>query len=278
MSNEDDIDPSNLDQFVYWINERYAVYKRKEEGLSRPWSKDPVFQQTYFCNVHRENDRVTKWIRENYKAGDGMSAFNMMLARFVNKPSSLAAMGWPFETWGAADQATFEAIMSQKGAWGGAYIVSTNGRPVPKHEYISELLDAASTRIEQLSNGNTCLAVYEGLQRLTGLASFLSAQIVADLKNTKGHPLCGADDWWTFVAPGPGSLRGMALIVEVDKVSPRYFMSCIPWLRDIVDQELDYGFIPKFCNQDLQNCLCEFDKYLRVKNGTGRSKRKYAGV
>lgn len=272
---------TNMEQFIYWINERYMIYLNKEEGIVKPWSDDSVFQTVYFCNVHRENDRVTKWIRQTYNDAHAyleLPDFNMMVARFVNKPISLETMGWPFSDWSVYERDIFRATMSQKGAWGGAYIVSTNGRPVPKHEYISELLDAASTRIEQLANGNTCLAVYEGLKQLTGLASFLSAQIVADLKNTKGHVLNSAPDWWTFVAPGPGSLRGMGWVADIEKMSPLYFLDCIPWLRDIIDMELDYGYIPKFCNQDLQNCLCEFDKYMRVKSGTGRSKRKYAGV
>ena len=270
---------SNLDEFIYWINERWAVYEFKESGVMKPWSDDPVFQQTYFCNVHRENDRVTKWIREVFHASSlDLPAFNMMLARFVNKPSSLEEMGWPFSDYGATEQGWFLTTMSQKGAWGGAYIVSTNGNPVPKHEYISMLLEQAVGRTEQLTNATTCLAAFNGLKQLTGLASFMSAQIVADLKNTFGHPLQGADDWWTFVAPGPGSLRGMAWVNEQERTTTSEFAYAIPWLREHVDEQLDYSVIPRFCNQDLQNCLCEFDKYCRVKYGTGRSKRKYNGV
>ena len=35
--------------------------------------------------------------------------------------------------------------------------------------------------------------------------------------------------------------------------------------------------IPELCNQDLQNCLCEYSKYMRVLNG-GRTKRNYQGL
>jgi len=54
----------NKDQFFYWMKERERVRVRKERGDPKPWSEDPVFQQTYFCNVNREYDRVTKFIRK----------------------------------------------------------------------------------------------------------------------------------------------------------------------------------------------------------------------
>jgi len=37
-----------------------------------------------------------------------------------------------------------------------------------------------------------------------------------------------------------------------------------------------YGIgMPKMCAHDLQNCACEFDKYMRVKLGEGEPKQLY---
>ena len=36
--------------------------------------------------------------------------------------------------------------------------------------------------------------------------------------------------------------------------------------------------MPSLHAQDLQNCLCEFDKYERVRLGEGRPKSTYPGV
>ena len=41
------------EKFVYYITERESIRLIKEGGLEAPWSADPVFQTTYFCN----NDR-----------------------------------------------------------------------------------------------------------------------------------------------------------------------------------------------------------------------------
>lgn len=267
---------SNIDKFIWWIEERYNVYKYKEVGKSKPWSDDPTFQQTYFCNVHRENDRVTQWIRQNYHKDLILPELNMIIARLINKPTSLEAMEWPFVQWTNLERIKFSTVMQEPGTWGSAYIVSTNGRPVPKHEHVLDVIDGAYAATEQISKGVTCLAVHKALQGVYGLASFMAAQVVADLKNTEGHRLYDADDWWTFCAHGPGSLRGMAWVYEYNKIPPQLFYNRIPKLRYYVDDNL-VDWVPKFCNQDLQNCLCEFDKYMRVSTGAGRSKRKYNG-
>jgi hypothetical protein len=70
----------NKHKFIYWIKERETVRNLKEMGLPKPWSIDPVFQVTYFCNVNREHDKVTRWIRENYDHRVKEYVPNMILA------------------------------------------------------------------------------------------------------------------------------------------------------------------------------------------------------
>ena len=268
---------SPIDKLVYWINERDAILQKKIEGEEAPWSSDITFQTVYFCNVRREDDKVTMWIREHYDwKSQPMAEFNMIVARLVNKPSSLESMGWPFTNWGEIDKLVFLNVMSQPKAWGGAYIVSTNGRSVPKHDYIRDVLTAALPHLEQVRQATTLAAAHTALMAVQGLGSFMAAQIVADLKNTNGHQLYTAADWWTWCAHGPGSLRGLAWVNETDKCSRNDFTHCISLLREYIDENINQD-MPKFCNQDLQNCLCEFDKYMRVSTGVGRSKRKYTG-
>ena len=267
----------NIDKLVYWINERDAILQRKIYGYPAPWSNDETFRDVYFCNVRREADKVTKWVRDVFHDSEYyMPEFNMMLARLVNKPSSLEAMDWPFDLWNLRAIDDFLSVMSQPKAWGGAYIVSTNGRRMPKHEYIRDVLTAALPHFEQVRQATTLAAAHKALMAIQGLGSFMAAQIVADLKNTKGHPLADAPDWWTWCAHGPGSLRGMAWTLEQERCTPTQFYSSMPALRDYIDENISLD-VGTFCNQDLQNCLCEFDKYMRVSTGVGRSKRKYNG-
>lgn len=277
-------------KFVYFVKERDNIrYLKDEVGVEKPWSIDPVFQHTYFCNIDREKDRVTKWMRETHRvattlthdknhlrAHELMTAANYVMARFVNKPSSLEELKWP---WVEFHPAIFRMVMSQPGSWGSAYIVSTNGRAMPKHEYIAGLLEQA---FEQLAGWPaatpqpTLAGAHRRIQALQGMGSFMSAQVIADLKNTEGHPLRMADDWWSWASHGPGSLRGLGWFHD-RRITPSTFMDALVSARDWV-YTVDSSLLAALCNQNLQNCFCEFDKYMRVSSGTGRSKRKYNGA
>ena len=250
----------------------------KEAQLPKPWSEDEVFHKTYFCNVHREDDKVTVGIRNLWDVEYGHLDFaeqNMIMARLVNKVESLAAMGWPWTTF---DPHKWRAVMSKAGSWGSAYIVSTNGRAVAKHEYIGGLLAGLWGQKDLTGGANTLASAHVALMGLQGLGSFMAAQVVADLKNTKKHRLTTASDFYSWCAHGPGSLRGMAWVNEVPKVTPSEFKHCMPWLHEEVKERLADSIVPEIHAQDLQNCLCEFDKYMRVSTGSGRSKRMYNGV
>ena len=60
------MDFPNLNLLVYWITEREAVRKRRADGDPPPWSDDRIFQRK-FCNVERERDAVSVWIREHWR-------------------------------------------------------------------------------------------------------------------------------------------------------------------------------------------------------------------
>lgn len=284
------------DLLLYWIKERYAIFQKKETGLPAPWSEDPIFQTTYFCNVHRENDRVTRWIRNAYSpwVDHPLFEYNIVLARFLNRISTLEAIGG-FQV--SHDPETLKYVLGSlagEGAkiWGNAYVITTHGQKMDKLAYLVQVLDATHAHLEVIRAASRgvvvkgsftvvprCGTTAAVLQHIPGIGSFLSAQVVADLKNTPGHPLYSSTDRATFVQPGPGSLRGLGWFhgFKGKVVTPTNFDLMFGGVRKHVDANWPEG-VPSVDNQDLQNCLCEFDKYCRVKNGTGRSKRNYKGA
>lgn len=42
-------------------------YTSPKEVMPPPWSEDPIFQNVYFCNVYRECDKVTGYLRDNFR-------------------------------------------------------------------------------------------------------------------------------------------------------------------------------------------------------------------
>src|SRR5262245_5824366 len=88
----------NTEPLLYWIQEREAIRLRREAGQPAPWTNDPILAAWRFCNVRRECDRVTIWIRDNWREphNDDLDLwFAMAVARLVNWPDSLAAIGYP---------------------------------------------------------------------------------------------------------------------------------------------------------------------------------------
>jgi hypothetical protein len=59
------------------------------------------------------------------------------------------------------------------------------------------------------------------------------------------------------------------------KIQPDHFQVSMAEISDFVNAKFGHLEWPGICSQNLQNCLCEFDKYERVRLGEGRPKQLY---
>ena len=287
--------------FVYWIKERESIRVKKEQGLPKPWTDDPIFQTYRFCNVEREKDTVSIWIKENwidpYKYHPNLW-FAMIVARLFNWPPTLKRIGFPeflhhdlhdyansLLDWKTATRNRLKMLRDDEGGkvFTGAYLVSTNGVKMDKIDYI---LDRVLTPIwgqgrapyvyNNRNAGQETLEEYwTFLRQFDGLGSFMAGQVVADLKFT---PLLEkAYDWMTWAPLGPGSIRGLNRLHgrPLEKsLRQEQGLKEMSVLQDIVEQELNW----KLPLHNLQNCLCETDKMIRVMNGEGRPRSTYPGA
>lgn len=279
------LDDAKFDLLMHWITERYAIYARKELQYPAPWSTDPILPHYRFCNVHRENDRVTKWIAKYWRDEGGRFHdnpdlwFALVVARLFNNPLALdwiAANVLPFEP--EAIRKKLKDIKA-KGmtVFNAAYIVSTNGHKMDKIDYLLDrvLKPLWKDRNRLRPSGDATLASWAKLlQEYDGFAGFMTGQVIADLKYVE--PLLNAEDWWTFAVSGPGSRRGLNRMFgkDVEKSwNEMLWHATLMELRDRVNEQLP-DHIPQLHAQDMQNCLCEFDKYVRALTG-GRPKQSY---
>lgn len=274
-----------LELLRYWMEARTLILEARKKGQPKPWTNDPIFQTTYFCNVRREDDKVTQYIRRMYSphVTEDYFDFNIALARFLNWPPTLERVGILGGPNSDYLESTLNAIEGKK--FGDAYIVSTCGRAMPKAAYLATMvlpalyegLGAASEFSRYLAGTPSLAGSYALISRIFGVQSFMAGQIIADMKNTRNHRLYHVSDWHDWATPGPGSMRGMSWIYNGDpkeKYHQGEFIKNLMHFRELID----FPILRMVCNQDLQNCLCEFDKYCRVLTGTGRSKRGYAGI
>jgi hypothetical protein len=278
--------PTGALNFTRFVIARHNVWVARDAGLDKPWTKDPILQSYRFCNMYRELDTVTQWLRSNWSATLGKHPdawFAMVIARLVNHPGSLAHLnpkGWNPEQFKDTMQ---RMAHDGRKVFGSAYIVSTNGHALAKPVYLAHhVLDPLweNRALYRPRPDDTLASFHTRLTQANGLGSFMAAQVVADVKNSPLQSLSAATDWFTWAAPGPGSARGLARVANGDKdkkVPSKLFLPMLSELRKTVNQWTTPKGWKVFCAQDIQNCLCEFDKYERVRLGEGTPRQKYPG-
>jgi hypothetical protein len=265
---------------AYWINEREAMRLRREAGLPSPWSHDPAMATVRYCNVHREDDKVTRWLRSNPVYSHFTTpVWVIVLSRMVNRIETLDLIqDAVYRSDLKSVSAALKYAREYRPIWGNAYTISTCGKTMDKVDYVlwhvvSQVQESEALCEKTNNTGwGTLLGAFEWLTEVDGLGSFLAAQVVADLKNIPGHALQSASDWLTWCAPGPGSLRGLAAFYGRTS-TPRTFNADITECYNLVMPLVEETVGPIHM-QDFQNCLCEFSKYARVKEG-GRARNRY---
>lgn len=272
---------------VHWITERYAIKVRKSEGLLPPWTADPVMASVRFCNVHREDDKVTMWMRENWSTHES-PVWWFVLGRMLNYIPTLEDIV-EYGVYGLAGERNELALPSLDGLKEGlkarresgekvftsVYTISTCGKSMDKIDYVIDwVCQKVADRGEYWEEPYLLSKVHQQLTSIDGLGSFLSAQVIADMKNTPKHPLMLAPDWWTWCAPGPGSIKGLEAFFPGRRVTASSFQASFDECRALVDPLIP-EYIPRISAQDYQNCLCELGKHMRVKYENGHVRNKY---
>jgi len=129
--------------------------------------------------------------------------------------------------------------------------------------------------------GESLMPFYKRLMSCYGVGSFLAGQVVADIKYIPLLRKC--EDWDTFAASGPGSRRGLTRVLEQGDVLKPWQWREDDWHAKILELRAQVNTALPACMaplhaQDLQNCLCEYDKYRRIIEAAKRFRMmKYPG-
>lgn len=290
------LNPDRVRHLAYWIEEREHIRREKEAGAAQPWTSDEVLAKYRFCNVRRRDDRVSKWLIENlYKPN--LDNPNLWLfaavARWVNWPPMLQACldcnafeldelhpEW-FEALG--DHIDDRVALGEK-AWTGAYMITARTIDVGmgKGRWIAtstlrplwEKRDGFQAFFNLAPESRTvegAMALFKGMYNH---GTFMAGQIVADWTYT--HLLDRAHDLNTYAPVGPGSTRGMNWLhgrTFEKALKQDQFVDEIQELYPIIHEQavsFDTGTA-----HDLQNCLCELSKYVRVSDGGSAPRSLY---
>lgn len=306
--------------FFDFVNERHAIYLRKTilEGkkpdprydplkaeVDSKWSldhltDDPVLAHYRFCNVFRELDRVTIWIREAIRerwADHEHLWFMLAASRMLNWPATLSDLilegAWPDNP--DFTPALMTASLDARKARGekvytGAYMIraESDSRQIwyswTKQRYTAEIVlgrlwehrDYFRREFEdpKMTVQNAWQTVMKH-HDLIGWGPFMTFQWMLELRHTRY--LCNAHDASSWAAIGPGSSRGLNRLHGRpldEKVWQLQAQSEMMALRELYNSHRP-KHVPELEMEDVQNSLCETDKLLRARNGEGRPRAHY---
>lgn len=274
-----------------FMHERHSIYIKKEMGRKPPWSKDPILQKYYFCNVYRELDKVTiaikNYIRKPYAKNNNLW-FMLAIARQFNLPSTLFSIMnerlWPVEKWEPRKIKDLLSHLKDSGEklYNSAYMITGSGAEGKEkhHLTIDILTDLWKSRrpIEEALKQNSLETAWKVFLPFRSWGPFMSYELVTDLRHTRY--LNRAKDIYTWANAGPGAVRGLNRLIGVPLNSKWSRNQSVVQMREILDDVSNrWKSSPKLEMRDIEHSLCEFDKYMRCKEGlNGRRMRIYNGA
>lgn len=280
----------NLDPFLYWINERESIRVKKEAGEPPPWTTDPILANYRFCNVRREDDRVTVWIRKNIRepyADHPHLWFMLCAARWINWPATLGELiaegAWP--SYNGFQPKHMTEVLEARSARGdkcftGAYIIR-GAFGMPKARSVAEMTLGTlwwdKLKLAPLM-GTSLQTAHTELMDYPYWGPFMSYQAVVDMRYCSSL-LATAPDVNTWAAAGPGTLRGL------NRLHGRRYDQALNQTQALSELLELYTLLKGHSSvkrlgldidlSDVLNCCCEIDKMLRLKNGEGSVRAKY---
>jgi hypothetical protein len=275
----------NMQRLTDFIIERHHIYMERSKKKKKPWTRDPILQDYRFCNVYRELDNVTRWITKHWRApnrNDPDLWFAMSVARWVNWPETLAEIGYPVP-WKPKHfiEVLYDRAHRGEKVWTGAYMIGTQGNAMDKPLFIAQgVLTPLWNQREAFrpKPGTTLESFARPIINVKNQGTFMVGQMVADTKYADPN-LLKAPDWFTWAVSGPGSRRGLNRLLSrpiEQGWSDKAFLEELNKVQNTVNQSLP-ATMGLLHAQDMQNCLCEFDKYERVRLGQGKPRSRYQG-
>lgn len=292
---------TRFNKFKYTLEERHRIYINRYSGDCRfdEWTEDEIFQRYSFCNVFRDFDRQTIWLKGMLK--ENADNKNLWLIPFVFRSINRGETLRHYNLSEDFDKDKFyqfldDRVKSGKQVYNSAYTIT--GTPAQmkgkkRHEFtvydsITSVLDNKDKILEILEKNPLSFAkVFKEMAALplVGYGSFNLYQVILDLTYTKY--LKSYQDGQDFCFVGPGAVKGLNIIfgrAENCKITESQAISDVQFLTMKLNENIDQSlFGETFEELDLKEFnlhivefwLCEFAKYYAYENGTNKRTRHF---
>jgi len=290
------IKEDNLKEFLHFVDEREKVRLKRLSGLPAPWTTDPIINKYKFTNIRRRHDRVSRWIKSYLitpaiECGDEYLWFTLLIARLLNWPPTLAALldagVIPCGPSNFKAELFVEVLENLRSTghkvYGGAYMLyptrkdpgGVKSRAVA--EYIIKDVVKRSGAVNAAvwggieSGEHSVELIVSELSKCYGVGTFMAGQVAADLTYTE----LNFKDVYSWAPLGPGSQQGLNLLTEQALYhlwKQDEFNAVLIELNSSIRERLG---IDDLTLHDVQNCCCEYSKYIKKKPDIGKPKSIY---
>lgn len=272
-----------------WMAERERIRRVRAAGHPAPWTEDPILANFYFTNVMREYDRVSQFVyREivsRYLANPNLPLL-VGLARHLNHPDPLVHLikvgAMPLHGTREELEVTRDALERYESrggrVWTGAYMITaTHMRNGAYRSKIDAVVCGTVGEMVDLRLPLTSMQEFtETLATRRCWGGFMAYEVACDLRWARGW-LDAAPDTRTWANPGPGALRGLRLLLGLERDPSRAdAIELMQMLLHGAAEHVDWGFDwPRPLEmRDIEHSLCEYGKYEVIRAG-GKAKRRY---
>ena len=278
------IDVDRAMSYLDFVEERHAIWYKRQAGAPQPWTDDPILASRKFTNVFRVldpgsqylvRDLLEPWLNER----DTLA--RCFLYRYTNLPSTWEFMRSYLGDYPRAHHMGPELVRAVQ-QWrdegnqifSGAYMILP--QPNRKGDKVEQAITLAgqlfapsSSYFDEFMAAGSQAERFAVLSKPYGVGPFLAMQILTDWGYTSHSD---GDRENEFVMAGPGAKRGAALI---DPSSAT--LVTLGWAQRTIHQLPDCPLLGtrKPSLMDVQNTLCEFSKYARYASKAPKHPKKY---
>lgn len=270
--------------FYNYTKERYNIHMKRQAGEPWPWTDDPVLQTYKFCNIYREDDVGTIWLRENIRepyANHPNLFFNICIYRQFNRVETAELIG--FIDGEFDPDLLYLTVQKRKLAGYPIYTSAHMVRSAPRGicadkltytvYHVLQPLWHNLKALEPVPGEDTLETAYHKILQAYGFGHFLAYEVVTDCRHTRY--LDSAPDIMTWANAGPGAIRGINRLCNEPVKATHSWRYHLRNMQELLSYSSEYiPHMPPWEMRDVEHTLCEFDKYERCQQG-GRTRVKY---
>ncbi|MDP9332229.1 MAG: putative DNA base hypermodification protein [Actinomycetota bacterium] len=265
----------------YWhvAAERQAMFFRRLNGESPPWTDDAVLRHYRFTNAYRASDRVSQFLLQRVIYGGTYEAEDVVLRVLLFKIfNRVETWEWILDAVGDVTTTTFDPDvigdeLSHHFAAGDRLYSAAYIMPNPqlgserKHVNHLALLDTLRVggRLSWIASAGSLRELYARILSIPSFGPFLAFQYAIDLNYSDLFDFSEMD----YVVAGPGALRGIAkCFVDTSGLAAegviRSMTHDVPAFMEAAGVDFSDLWGRPLQLIDCQNLFCEVDKYARV--------------